>query len=192
MKNDVLVVVDCQNDFIDGSLRNKEAIAKIDNIVKKINEFDGSYIIVTQDTHYAERAISNNEISYENTLEGRKLPISHCIRNTFGWDINPKIQDALNKRDNVDYIEKFTFGSYHDLIVAYDNIFMDNGTIDKITFVGFCTDICVVSNVLITKSVLPNHIIEVDAACCAGSTVQKHEAALDVMESCHIDVINRV
>jgi nicotinamidase-related amidase len=79
-------VIDCQNDFIDGSLRNEDAIKAVPNIVKKINEFNGDYILVTMDTH---------EENYLETNEGKKLPVVHCIKDTDGWKINKDIAKAI-------------------------------------------------------------------------------------------------
>ena len=181
----VLIVIDCQNDFITGALRNEEAIKAVPNIVKKINEFDGDYILVTMDTH---------ESNYLETNEGKNLPVVHCVKATEGWQLQPDIKDALinadvQKNQNVMYFHKPTFGSqamaeFLDLDEAFD------GNLE-IEYVGFCTDICVISNVLIEKAMLYDRAsITVDASCCAGVTPEKHKAALETMKSCQINVIN--
>lgn len=182
MNKKILVVVDVQNDFIDGSLHNDEAINKIPNIVKKINEFNGDYIFVTRDTH---------DYDYMTTNEGKYLPVAHCIKNTDGWYINPEVLAALHKKELQDdaciiqYIDKPTFGSY-DLVTCIKNI---DGDLD-IEFVGFCTDICVVSNVLLVKAaVYDRATIVVDSDCCAGVTVESHEAALTTMRMCQVNII---
>lgn len=177
-----LVVVDCQNDFITGSLANKEAQKKIPNIVNKIRNFREGVIFVTLDTH------TNR---YMETMEGQKLPYIHCVKGTEGWELDPNVKAALNDADlrdgvTVYYIEKPTFGSY-DLVEKIESRDYKN-----IEFVGFCTDICVVSNAIMVKaSVFNSAEITVDASCCAGVTPEKHNAALDVMESCQINIINR-
>lgn len=170
----VLVVVDMQKDFVDGSLGSAEALAIVPAAVKKIKEFDGD-IFVTFDTHFNE---------YLETSEGRHLPVRHCIRRTPGWELDRNIASALEGRD-YKKVEKLTFGS-SDL----PRLIMEReGTEDvSIELIGLCTDICVVSNALILKAAFPEAPISVDSACCAGVTPEKHEAALEVMRSCQIEI----
>ena len=172
----ILVVVDMQNDFIDAALGTKEAVAIVDNVVKKISDFDGE-IFVTLDTHYD---------NYMETSEGKNLPVPHCIKNTAGWQLNSKVKDALaGKAYRI--VEKVTFGSV-DLPSMIASKF---GSIDlDIELVGLCTDICVVSNSLLLKANFPEANMTVDASCCAGVTVEKHKAALETMKSCQISVVN--
>ena len=184
---EILTVIDTQDDFISGSLRNEEAIKAVPNIVKKIDNFDGDVIYVTQDTH---------DPDYLYTPEGNKLPVVHCVNRSNGWMINKDVQNALNdaylRGIDVIYIEKPTFGSF-DLI---DYIKEDIDKCDEyekvnIEFVGFCTDICVVSNVLIAKAAFYDRAkIQVDASCCAGVTPESHKAALLTMKMCQVDIIN--
>ena len=171
----ILVVVDMQNDFIDGSLGTEEARNIVEPVCEKIIEFGGQ-IFVTQDTH------SDN---YLETLEGRHLPVEHCIANTEGWLINSFIRNAL-KSKNYAFIEKETFGSMK-LVDKIAKI-LDKGVKGSIEIVGLCSDICVVSNALML-SAFPNTEITVDASCCAGVTPEKHQAAMEVMKSCQINVI---
>ena len=180
--NNILVVVDCQNDFITGSLANIEAQRKVPNIVKKIHEFKGDAIYVTLDTHYSD---------YLETREGKMLPVVHCIENTEGWEVESNISAALNDASlrgiPVVYIRKGTFGS--DMLVV--RVTQHAAPDSKIELVGFCTDICVVSNALLLKSQLYNiSDISVDASCCAGVTVDTHKAALTTMEQCQITITN--
>lgn len=184
----ILVVIDCQNDFIDGSLKNDEAIKVVPNIVKKIKEFDGNYILVTMDTH---------EDDYLETKEGKMLPVEHCISGRKGWKINPDIQEALtyadvHKNQDVTYFYKPTFGSLKMAkFLDFVSSGFESGHEIEIEYVGFCTDICVISNVLMGKAYLYNKAnITVDASCCAGVTPEKHKAALEVMKSCQINVVN--
>lgn len=181
----ILVVIDAQIDFITGALQNEEAIKAVPNIVKKINDFDGDYIFVTMDTH---------DENYLNTNEGKMLPIEHCIKGTKGWQIHPDIKDALiysdvYKNQDVMYFHKPTFGStVMANFLEMDEAFEGNL---KIEYVGFCTDICVISNVLMDKAVLYDRAeITVDASCCAGVTHEKHKEALEIMKSCQINVVN--
>ena len=172
MKN-VLVVVDMQNDFIDGALGTPEALAIVPAVRKKIEEFDG-IVLFTRDTH---------ESYYLETQEGKNLPVPHCIRESEGWQIRGELEE-LRKTEAID---KETFGSSElggllcELNEEYE--------ISSITFVGLCTDICVISNVLITKAFLPEVPIIVDASCCAGVTPESHETALRAMEACQIKIL---
>lgn len=173
----VLIVVDMQNDFVTGSLGTKEAVAIVDNVVNKINEFDGE-IIVTYDTHF------NN---YVETREGKYLPVPHCIKDTEGWQLNDKVQKALDARERYTIIHKPTFGSTElvDIIREY----WDDENNIEVTLIGLCTDICVVSNAMLLKANYPEMNIVVDASCCAGVTVESHNAALTTMKMCQINVI---
>ena len=169
----VLVVVDMQNDFIDGALGTKEAVAIVPGVKEKIENFDG-VVLFTRDTH---------ETYYLDTQEGQKLPVPHCIRDTEGWQIRSEL-DALRKTEPID---KETFGST-DLAGELTMIDEDEG-IGSITLVGLCTDICVISNALLIKASLPEVPICVDATCCAGVTPESHENALKAMEACQIRII---
>ena len=147
-KKKILVIIDFQNDFIDGSLKNEEAIKAVPNIVKKINDFDGDYIFVTMDTH---------DENYLNTNEGKMLPVKHCIKDTHGWQLNPDIKDALiyadvYKNQNVMYFNKPTFGSQRMAeFLEMDEEF--EGNLD-IEIIGFVSSICVISNALLLKTFL--------------------------------------
>ena len=121
-----LIVIDMQNDFIDGSLGTKEAVAIVENVKRKIAKYQasGDEIIFTRDTHQAD---------YLSTNEGRHLPVEHCIEGSTGW----KIADGLEVPGAI-YINKPTFGylnwqQYH---------------LEEVELIGLCTDICVVSAVI--------------------------------------------
>ena len=170
----VLVVVDMQNDFITGSLGTPEAQAIVPNVKKKIEEAakNGDLIVYTKDTHFHD---------YLDTMEGKKLPVEHCIYDSEGWQIPDELLPPVGYT-NVETFEKFTFGSYKLVdFLAWNS--------DEIELVGLCTDICVVSNALLLKAKLYNTAeISVDATCCAGVTPETHEAALKTMEMCQINV----
>lgn len=179
-----LIVIDMQNDFVTGSLGTEEAVQIVPNVVKKINEFDGT-VFATMDTHTG---------GYLNTMEGRNLPVKHCEFGTEGHKVNPEVYDALCRK-NATYIQKSAFGSS-----ALPNRFLsdfieDNAMFDgkdaSIEIIGLCTDICVISNALILKSWFHEAEIYVDAKCCAGTTPEMHNKALDVMQSCQIKVYGR-
>ena len=174
MKN-ILIVVDMQKDFIDGALGTAEAVAIVDNAVKKIEEFSGE-IIATFDTHYED---------YMQTAEGGKLPVPHCIKGTDGWCLNEKIAKAVNQKGYT-AVEKITFGSV-DLPKIIKNIAA--GEDFTIELIGLCTDICVVSNALLLKANFPECEITVDSSCCAGVTPGTHESALETMKCCQINVL---
>ncbi len=171
----ILIVVDIQNDFVDGALGTPEALAIVDNAAKKIKNFDGD-IFVTYDTHYD---------NYMDTLEGKKLPVPHCIKGTKGWELNSKIAAALSHKD-YKAVEKLTFGSV-DLPQLVKEKIGDQKA--EITLIGLCTDICVVSNALLLKANILDSEIFVDSACCAGVTPKTHNAALETMKCCQINVI---
>ena len=171
----VLLVIDMQNDFIDGALGTAEAVAIVPAVREKIENFDGT-VLFTRDTH---------ETYYLETQEGRNLPVPHCIRGTDGWQIRPEL-DALRTTEPID---KETFGS-SDLGGLLCDL-NEEDPIESITIIGLCTDICVISNAMIVKAFLPEVPIIVDAACCAGVTPAQHENALNAMEVCQIQVINR-
>lgn len=171
---DILIVVDMQNDFIDGALGTKEAIAIVPRVKEKIEGFQGP-VYYTRDTHPEQ---------YLETQEGKNLPVPHCIRGTKGWEIRPEL-DALRKTEPID---KVTFGSKElgPMLVRAD----EEDPVGSITFIGLCTDICVISNVMIAKAFLPEVPIIVDAACCAGVTPQSHLNALQAMKMCQIQIEN--
>lgn len=170
----ILVVVDVQNDFVDGALGTAEAVTIIPNVVKKINEFDGE-IFVTYDTHFE---------NYMETSEGKKLPVPHCIKGTDGWKLNEEVAKALVGK-NYTEIEKVTFGSV-DLPESIRKA--TDGEAFSVEMIGLCTDICVVSNALILKANYPEMEVIVDASCCAGVTPESHNAALTTMKMCQIEV----
>ena len=173
----LLVVIDMQNDFLEGALRNEEGIKIIPNVCEKINEYkaNGDIVIATRDTH---------EEDYLNTQEGRRLPVAHCIRETEGWELNKDIAKALGNSLKFD---KPGFGSV-DLAMYLREEY--EGAKDlEIELVGVCTDICVISNAFLIKANLPEARIVVDASCCAGVTIKSHKTALEAMKACQIDVI---
>jgi nicotinamidase-related amidase len=174
----VLVVVDVQNDFVTGALGNPDAQAAIPAIKEKIATYlaNDDIIIYTRDTHQED---------YMETSEGKYLPVPHCIEGTEGWEI----VDGIYADDCV-IIDKPTFGV--ETFPAFLDEFVADDDIEEIEFVGFCTDICVISNALIVKAwaapYQPFITVSCDSACCAGVTKEKHEAALEVMRSCQIEV----
>ena len=171
----LLIVIDMQNDFVDGSLGTEEAQAIVPAVVSKIDGFDGD-IYVTYDTHCE---------NYLETAEGKNLPIPHCIKGTDGWKLNLDVQTALDKKI-YRAIEKNTFGSVDLPKLIAENYEVSNLEIELI---GLCTDICVVSNALILKANFPETSIIVDACCCAGVSTETHKSALTTMKCCQIDIV---
>lgn len=172
--NKILIVVDMQKDFVDGALGSAEAQAIVQGVVAKINTFDGD-IIVTYDTHTPD---------YMNTREGKYLPVPHCIKDTEGWELNGSVKASLEGKDYKS-IEKPTFGSVE--LPEYIRQTYPEGDME-IELVGLCTDICVVSNALLLKASFPEADISVDASCCAGVSVESHNAALATMKMCQINI----
>ena len=176
----IMVIVDCQKDFIDGSLGTPEAQAMIPRLIEKIKaEPENTLYVFTRDTHGTD---------YLKTAEGKQLPVEHCIKGTPGWEIDARLTELFGNSPVC--IDKPTFGSTA-LLSFLEDIYMninDEG-VDEIEFVGLCTDICVISNALMTKAQFYNSTpISCDATCCAGVTPDKHAAALEVMKSCQIIV----
>ena len=176
---DILIVVDMQNDFISGALGTAEAQAIVPKVVEKVKGFTGR-VIFTRDTHFE---------NYLSTQEGRNLPVPHCIRDTPGWALEPDI--AKECAQGMISFAKPTFGSAA-LCEYVRTLAEEKGTADGkgfcVELCGVCTDICVVSNALLLKAALPEADFIVNSALCAGVTPQKHEAALETMRSCQIEV----
>lgn len=168
-----LIVIDMQNDFIEGALGTAEAKSIVPRVQAKVEAYvaAGDNIIFTRDTHHC---------NYLNTNEGKHLPVQHCMYNTQGWCIHKDIQSQFGTV----ILDKFSFG-YTEW-----EAFSDLLDVDGIEIVGVCTDICVITNALTLKTHYPEVEITVDASCCAGVTPEKHSAALEVMRSCQINVVN--
>ena len=172
----LLVVVDMQNDFVHGSLGSEEARLIEDFVCDKIDDYfiSGDDIAVTMDTH---------DKNYLSTPEGIKLPVTHCVRLTDGWSLTDKVHKALSAGNGYTTFFKDTFGSENLAKFAQDMLY------DEIELIGVCTDICVVSNAILLKAMCPIAKIVVDSSCCAGTSVENHVKALDIMRCCQIDVI---
>ena len=169
----ILIVVDMQNDFVDGSLGTKEAEAIVENVRNKILSYPERDVVVTLDTHGED---------YLDTQEGKNLPVVHCVRGTEGWQLNPRIAEVTR---NAKEFEKPTFGSVRlaeslKQLSEWENL--------ELELVGLCTDICVVSNALLLKAAMPEVPISVDSSCCAGVTPESHDHALATMRACQIQV----
>lgn len=169
----ILVVVDMQNDFVDGALGTPEAQAIVGAVTEKIRSYGQGAVYATRDTHGED---------YLSTQEGKKLPVKHCIRGTQGWELNREVAQALG---DAPIIDKPTFGSLELVDIMKKEREREELQIELI---GLCTDICVVSNALLLKAALPETEISVDASCCAGVTPESHRAALTTMKMCQIQV----
>lgn len=173
-KPKALIIVDMQNDFVDGALGTKEAVEMLPRLIDKIERVidEGQTdLIFTQDTHGED---------YLNTQEGRLLPVKHCIKKTDGWEIVPELQEFVSMAREV--VEKKSFASTRlpSLLKPYE----------EVEFVGLCTDICVISNALLTKAFYPEQTVSVDANCCAGVTPESHKNALSTMKMCQCIIKN--
>ncbi|MEE0956419.1 MAG: isochorismatase family cysteine hydrolase [Eubacterium sp.] len=167
--SDYLIVVDMQKDFVDGALGTKEAVAIVPAVAERIKKAkaNGERVIFTRDTH---------QENYLDTQEGKNLPVRHCIQGTEGWRLIPEVREFVDLAFN-----KPTFGS-----PALGRYLAEQGDADRITLIGLCTDICVISNALLIKAFLPEVPVIVEQACCAGVTPESHENALKAMKSCQI------
>ncbi|MCR5671685.1 MAG: cysteine hydrolase [Butyrivibrio sp.] len=170
----LLVVVDMQKDFVDGSLGTIEAQKIVPAVVKKIKSYSVSDVFVTRDTHKED---------YMTTQEGKNLPVVHCVEGTPGWELNEEVAKAV---EGATIVNKPTFGST-ELAEMLRDIASKEPV--EIELIGVCTDVCVVSNAIMLKAFMPEVEISVDSACCAGVTPQKHKAALETMRSCQINVL---
>ena len=169
----LLIVIDMQNDFIDGALGTQEAQAIVGAVAQKIRTYPAEDVIATMDTHTPD---------YIKTQEGQNLPVMHCIRGTDGWQIRPEIAALLG---GAKIYEKPGFGS---MDMAGDLMALSKTEEIELELVGLCTDICVAVNALLLKAAMPEVRISVDPACCAGVTPLRHQAALETMRSCQIHV----
>ncbi|MGN1417852.1 MAG: cysteine hydrolase family protein [Acutalibacteraceae bacterium] len=167
----ILVVIDMQNDFISGVLGTKEAQIILPAVKEKIEKCksDGYEIIFTRDTHGE---------NYLTTQEGKNLPVAHCIKNTFGWQIADGLDTSSGK-----IFDKEVFGS-----VALAEYLSSLKDLEEIELVGVCTDICVISNAVLIKSFLPETPVFVDSTCCAGVTPQSHENALACLKMLQVEI----
>ena len=168
----ILLVVDMQKDFINGTLGTKEAENIVENVIKKIKTYDRENVYATMDTH---------DTNYLETAEGKKLPIEHCIENTDGWKIHKEIKNLIDEKN---IFIKHIFGSL-DFVEKVKKL----KSVEKIEIVGLCTDICVIVNAILLKTNFPEIEIVVDSKCVAGTTIEKNREALSVMKSCQIDII---
>lgn len=174
MKN-YLVVVDMQKDFIDGVLGTSEAVEIVEKIVEKMRTFDGE-VIFTRDTHFD---------NYLDTQEGKYLPVPHCKKGSSGWQLQERI--AAVKPEDAKIFDKNTFASVE--LASYLSEVNEKDGIEQITFVGVCTDICVISNAMLVKAYMPEVEIVIDAKCCAGVTPKSHNNALEAMKMCQIIIV---
>jgi len=172
---ELLIVVDYQNDFVDGSLGFPAAAGLHDRICKKIKEYrsKGQQVAFTLDTH---------EEDYASTQEGRNLPVKHCIRGTGGHQLFGEVQ-ALS--EGCLSFEKCTFGS--GLLFSY----LQQNNFESIELVGLVSNICVISNAVLAKTALPEAQIIVDADCTASNDPVLNEKAFDIMEGLQMKISGR-
>lgn len=182
-----IIVVDMQNDFLTGPLGSEEAAAIIPNVKNYLLEHanKNTTVIFTADTH--------EDVTYEETIEGKKLPVKHCICNTEGWLIESSILDTVADKSN-DYahtqvICKNTFGAIYLIDHIFDRIEEDETNYPtSFEIMGVCTNICVINNAMLLKAYFPNIPITVKSSLCAGTSEEAHNNALAAMRDCHIDV----
>ncbi|WP_407425933.1 cysteine hydrolase family protein [Treponema sp.] len=168
----LLIVIDMQNDFIDGALGTNEAVAIVPAVAEKIKKArsEGIPVVFTRDTHHE---------NYLESQEGKNLPVVHCVEGSDGWQISSRLEVGDSR-----IFDKPSFGSMElaEYVASLQNL-------EEIELVGLCTGICVISNAFILKAKLPEVRITVDSSCCACVTPQSHETALSAMKLCQINVI---
>lgn len=168
----ILLVVDMQNDFIDGALGSAEAASIVSAVAERVSAFCGE-VIFTRDTHFD---------NYLTTSEGKKLPVVHCVKGSDGWQISSDIKIPEGAR----IIDKETFGSPE--LAEQLRRENENEPISDIEIIGLCTDICVISNAFLLKAYLPECDIKVNSALCRGVTPESHRNALSAMAACQINI----
>lgn len=168
-----LIVIDMQNDFIDGALGTAEAVAVLPSVAEKVRGFEG-HVVFTRDTHTED---------YMNTQEGKNLPVVHCVEGTEGWELAP-VLESFRMENACPVFDKPTFGS----AALAEALKANEGNVESVELCGVCTDICVISNALLIKAFLPEVPVSVDASCCAGTSPAAHNNALAAMKMCQISV----
>lgn len=170
----VLLVIDMQKDFVEGALGTKEAREIVPFVLERIQEAkrEGERVVFTQDTHGE---------NYLDTQEGRFLPVPHCVKGSDGWQI---IRELRDEAENCLVMEKPSFGS-QELLGFLKDLDEKEG-VEQVTFIGLCTDICVISNAMIAKAALPEALVQVEEGCCAGVSPKSHQRALEAMKVCQI------
>lgn len=193
MPSKALFVIDVQKDFLTGALANPRAVKKLPNIVKKIKEHDG-IVIATHDTHFNELQVKtnwppeSNAVVYEESLEGKKLPVPHCIKLSEGWEIEPTVLAALEEKNaNGEHhffaVDKYTFGKkdWEEYLKFFE--------ISEIEICGFVSSICVLANAIILRAIFPNKKITVDVNCIEDLDDEGQAAAIKCLKMQQIDVI---
>lgn len=193
MQNKALFVIDVQKDFLTGALANPRAVKKLPNIVKKIKEHDG-IVIATHDTHFNELQVKtnwpldSNAVAYEESLEGQKLPVPHCIKLSDGWEIEPTVLAAIEEKNaNGEHrffaVDKYTFGKkdWEEYLKVFE--------ISEIEICGFVSSICVLANAIILRAIYPNKRIVVDVNCIEDLDDEGQAAAIKCLKMQQIDVI---
>ncbi|MEL7608154.1 MAG: isochorismatase family cysteine hydrolase [Bacillota bacterium] len=175
MKN-LLIVVDYQNDFVDGALGFPGAQTLDAPIAEriKLRRSQGYDILFTLDTH---------EETYLDTQEGKRLPVRHCIRGDRGHELYGEVAKELRPEDTC--IKKAALGS-GDLLT-----YLMKRPYDQIELVGLVSNMCVISNAVVCKAALPEANVSVCARLTKSFDPELHEKSLDVMQGLHIDITER-
>lgn len=184
MSKKLLVVVDMQKDFVNGSLGFPKAETLVEGIKEKVNKYiaNGDHVVFTYDTHFTD---------YLKTREGRNLPIEHCILGTEGHKLVDELEeianDIKNKRVHICHKENKFGYDVNKILVKM----LNSDEVAEIELVGVVTNICVISNAVTFQTAFPEASLTVDASLCASFNDDLHEKALDVMEGLQVTVINR-
>lgn len=176
----IYLIIDMQNDFLSGSLKNEEAVRIVPSIVEDVLSLkEDDFILLTRDTH---------DQDYLNSMEGKYLPVVHCVKDTKGWEIDSRIENAVSKsKARHRYIDKKTFG-YLGFDQAEIKFIIEKQ--DRIVLVGTCTDICVISNALILKAMYKDKIVQVKKSRTAATSDANQESALNVMKACQVEILD--
>ena len=185
MTKKILIVTDAQNEFVTGELVNPECEAAVPHIVEALAGGEYEKVIVTHDTHGAD---------YLETQEGRRLPVLHGQEGTPGYEIHPDIERALQEHydeNHVIHVKKPTFGSldFGNVLKALWDEITSAGDEMEVHFTGFCTGICVLSNVVMAKTFVPEARVCVIEKACACVTPQTHKTAIAAMGPIQVDII---
>ena len=176
--NRYLFVIDYQNDFVDGALGFPGAEALDAGIAAKVRSYGPGHVLFTRDTHFE---------NYLQTREGKNLPVAHCIKGSFGWEVYGETAKALAEV-GAKAIDKLVFGM--DVTDPATAAVLPEEA-DEIELVGLVSNICVVSNACVLQARYPEARIIVDASLTASMDPGMHEKVLDVLEGFQVKVINR-
>ncbi len=185
-----IIFVDVQNDFLKGgklayAYPSEDNTGSIVDFAKACVADAECRVYATRDTHEATCNKPGCEPSgYLATLEGKNLPVEHCVEGTDGWQIATPLMDVL--LGSCTFVNKPTFGSY-DLVEVVHDDFGDAGP-DEIVLAGYDLSICVLSNALMLRAKYPNTKITVYRNLCGDISKESYGAAIQVLKNCQVGI----